>query len=232
MPSLNDMRAKPPASRLERTFDVVLDAVLVRRVADLAQEAQALGVSTRPADKVRYAEVLTEMEALAPQVEAASGALTLRANLTSGEWRNFVDENPPRPEGQPGHERDKQRTGAMVNADALIDNLDRFAQAWDGETLQPTVRDKDGTVLTEGDFDTLLRDSIAPGDLAEMAEAVVLMYETSPDFGRWRSALPAALQRLRDFAVPESSGSPLSGTTAGSPESSIEGSTETETPAS
>lgn len=219
MPSLTEMRANPPKSRLEQSFEVVLDAELVRRVADLAITIQTLGGSRRQADRTKARQAADELEGLGPALEAASGTLVLRANLTSGEWRNFVDEHPPRIEGETGHDRDQRRTFGLVNADALIDHLGRFAHTWDGEPL------------ATDDFDTLLRDNIAPGDLAEMATKVTLMYESSPDFAQWRSVLSTSQPRLHDSAEPETSGSPRSDSTGGSPEVSSEGSTETATPA-
>lgn len=231
MPSLSEMRTNPPKSRLERSFDVVLDAELVRKVADLTRAAAELAGSPKPADRAAYAAALDELEALAPQLEDASGTLVLRANLSSGQWRNFVDQHPARPEGETGHDRDQRRTFGLVDSDALIDHLDLFAHTWDGEELKPTVRDKDDEVLEAGDFDALLRDNIAPGDLLEMATAVTLMYETSPDFGEWRTALSSGLAKLRGSAEPASSGSPRSDSTDGNPSPSPEGSTETDTPA-
>lgn len=219
MPTLAEMRANPPKSRLEQSFDVVLDAVLVRRVADLAATVQTMGSSRRQTDRTKARQAADELEGLGPALEAASGTLVLRANLTSGEWRNFVDEHPPRIEGETGHDRDQRRTFGLVNADALIDGLGRFAHAWDGEPL------------ADGDFDKLLRDNIAPGDLAEMATKVTLMYESSPDFGQWRSVLLSGQPKPHDSAEPETSGSPRSDSTGGSPEVSSEGSTVTATPA-
>jgi hypothetical protein len=217
MPTLSEMEANPPSSRLERPFDVVLDAALVRRIAGLLTEAEPLATSPKPAARARYAELIAEVESLQPELEAKSGTLVLRANVTSGEWRNFVDGNPPRPESTPGHERDQVRAAGVVNADALVDELHKFAHSWDGE------------ILREGQFDRLLRDNIPPGDLIEMATAVVMMYEMPADFGKWRSALSNGLQRLSAFAAPETSESAPSDSTAGNLEPSSEATTETET---
>lgn len=231
MPSLEDLEKSPPKSRLERSFSVVLDATLVRKVADLAAQSRNVAGSKKPADRQAYRRMITELEGLQPQVEAASGTLVLRANLTQGEWTRFVDSHPARPEGQKGHERDQRWAYGVVNVDALIEHLDQYAHMWENDTLEPTERDKDGNVTRRGQFDRLLRDNIPPGDLNEMAAVVVLFYETSPDFASWRSALSSGLQRLRDFAEQETSESLRSDSQDGSPDESSEDSTETETPA-
>lgn len=228
MPSLSDLEANPPNSRLERSFDVILDAALVRRVADLTVEINTLSQSRKGADKARYVEVVEELVALQPALDEKSGTLVLRNNLTSGEWRNFVDENPPRSEGEKGYERDQSRAVGMVNADALIDAIDSFAHTWDGDQLAPAVRDHKGEIVTPSQFNRLLRDNIPPGDLAEMATAVVLMYETSTDFGEWRTALSRGLERLSGFAELSTFESVPSDSTAGSPEPSSEATTETD----
>ena len=228
MPSLSELEANPPNSRLERSFEVVLDAALVRRIADLTAEAATLEQSRKPAARARYGEIIEEITGLQPDLDKKSGTLVLRNNLTSGEWRRFVDENPPRSEGEVGYDRDQQRTEGMVNADALIDAVGLFAHSWDGETLTPAQRDATGNVVALGQFDRLLRDNIAPGDLAEMATAIVLMYETTTDFGKWRTALSNGLERLSGFAELSTSESAPSGSTVGSPEASNEATTETD----
>lgn len=231
MPSLADLEQNPPDSRRTRAFTVVLDAALVARISSLAAESLEKAKSSRQADKIALRKLEDELEGLRDQVDAVTGELLIRANLTRGEWTTFIDKHPSRPEGQPGHERDQTHAFGIVNVDALVENLDLFAHRWNDDTLNPSDRDETGTVTAPGQFDRLLKDNIPPADLVQMATTVVLFYEQSPDFGRWRSALSSGLQRLRDFAEHETSESPRSDSTGGNPEPSNAAETKTATPA-
>lgn len=209
MPSLSEIRSNPPVARAETHLPVCLDGSLVAKMGALQAElGELLGDITSgplPARvKVQAARLRDEAADLKGDLDAQSGTLTVRATPTSGEWRLFVDANPPRDKGAPGHDRDKRVGGGFVNVDALLDTLDTYAAEWDGEPMAP------------GDWDRI-SPAIHPGDLLTIAAAVVSLYEAPSDFALRRSALSATHSGLSDFAEPETSDSPTSDSTAGSP---------------
>ena len=208
--SLADLRANPPKSRPERSLTgVSLRGDLVALVKELNDELDSLPepkvvtkarkASQKDADVVtveehpRYAEIRAELAEIVPEMEAAEGDLRLRANWTDGEWRNWADAHPARPEGQPGHERDRKYFQGACNADALIEKLGNFAHAWDGDPL------------VDGDWASIFEPNLSPGDKIEAGRLVVSMYESRLDFQRLRSALSDDLSRLADSASPATS---------------------------
>lgn len=231
MPSLSELEASPPVSRPEKDVTVVLDIPLVRRVNALTAEMTSLYGSKSAKDRALYSDAKAELESLDAEIKAKSGTLLLRATLSLGQWNNFTDENPARPEGTAGWERDRELTGGRVNADALLNILDQFAVQWDGEDLAPAVRDAKGEVVKESQFDRVLLEAIPPGTIREMLAGIVDMYLESPDFSKWLAGFNQNAAWLRESDEPATSESPRSDSTAGNPEPSSEESTETETPA-
>lgn len=220
-----DRAAGSLKSRPERAITLCLKPDLVARVQSLTAEMDNLPAVKRPRKMVqteaesiatdpRAVEIREELEALLVEITEHEGEMVLRANLTDGEWRRFVDENPARAEDEPGHERD-QRAGGIVAADALIEKLGDFVHAWNSEPIGAD------------DWADIFEPVVGNGDKLEMAKHVVIMYEGRMDFPQWRSALSDGLRTLRDFASPETSESPRSDSTDGSPALSSEATTKT-----
>lgn len=209
--SLADLRANPPTSRPERMRTICLVPHLVARVQGLTEELAALPLPSVSVDEdgeregpprksaksdaeVRADQIQAELSEALAEVEQHEGELRLRASWTDGEWRRWVDENPPRKKDEPGYDRDlrigQMATGglAMVfcNTDALMDALAGFAHTWRDERLNPD------------DWATLFEPVVSNGDKAVLAAAVIGMYEGSTDFQQWRSALSANLKKLND----------------------------------
>lgn len=218
MPTLAELRQRPLPSRPTVPVDLCLDAALMDRIHDMESQRAALlddaTASRKPAGRAEIKALSDAIAAARDDMTAETGTLVLRANWSAGEWSNFVDANPPRTEG-PAKERDERRTGGIVNADALADALATFAHTWDGDLLDAEA------------WEALILPRIWPGDLVEITQAIVSMYEVARDFRRARSDLSAALGRLSDSDEPEISASAPDATTAGSPDGSSEDSTAT-----
>ena len=224
--SLADLRASKPAARAERSLTVCLRTDLVAQVQELTDQLSSL---PNPSDedgppetmvkphKARAQELTDQLSALLDEMAEHEGELRLRA-IGDGEWRRWVNDHPPREEGKPGHQRDQEVTAGYCNADDLIDDLGRWAHAWNGEPL------------AEGDW-AIIAGSMGGPDFKQAAQAVVGMHESVVPFRQWRSALSANLRKLCDSALPATSVSVPESSTDGNPEPSSEGSTATETPA-
>lgn len=225
--SLSDLRANPTPVQAERSMTVCLRSDLVAEVQRLSAEMAALPQPERKRSRKmgeaavpehpRAAEIRAELGALLEQIEEHEGELAIRARLSDGEWRRWVDSNPARDEDQPGHSRDVEVTRGVCNADALIDSLGTFAHSWNGEPL------------SEGDWASVFEPALGLGDKKELAATVVGLYESRLDFPRWRNGLSAALTKYDDSRSPETSESPRSDSTDGSRAESSEASTETAT---
>jgi hypothetical protein len=219
--TLADLRAQrhQQPRRPERSLTVCLAPDLVAEVQALDEESRRLkpvpteepekGPPRRQGERVRdnprMVEIRERLAVLFDEMEQHEGEIRLRANRTDGEWRRWVNEHPPRNEDEPGHDRDQRVAYGTCDADALLDDLATYAHAWDGEELGPS------------DFAELIEPNLATADKAEMAQAVVTMYESRLDFPRWRSALSANLQRSSASTSLSRSGSPTAGSTDGSP---------------
>lgn len=220
--SLADLRSTPPTERPQRSVGpICLRPDLVARVQALTAELDELpepepprqrkmseAKAPEPPQHPRAVEIRAELDALLAEMAEHEGEMVVRATLTDGEWRRWVDAHPPRPEGESGHDRDFRATGGICNADALIDVLGSFAHAWNGEELD------------EGDWAAVFEPVILSGDKVELARAVVTMYEGRTDFRQWRSVLSAGLRKWDGSASRETSGSAASDSTAGSREAS------------
>jgi hypothetical protein len=232
--SLADLRSAP-TKRPERSVTVCLAPHLVAEVQSLTEELSALPMPPRSVDAgddepdgrpkrqgegkdPRAAEIEARLEVLLQEMGDAEGELRVRA-ITDGDWRRWVNENPARDEGKPGHPRDQEVTFGICNADALIDDLGRYAYTWNGEPL------------AEGDWVEHLSPRLGSPDLKQIATAVVAMHESRLDFRQWRSGLSASLRTLNGSGSPANSPSVPAGSTGGSLAASSEGTTETATPA-
>lgn len=222
--SLADLRSKPQ-SRPERALTVCLAPELVAEVQSVTRELEALLEAPKPPKRTgegedpRVTDLKAHLSDLYDRMADDEGELRIRANLDDGEWRRWCNEHPARAKDQPGHERDLRITGGYCNADDLLDNLGPFMHRWNDEPL-------DGAA-----FDASIRPHMAPGDVAQTAEAVVSMYESRLDFPRLRSSLSGALTRLSASDSLNGSASRTNGSTVGSPPESNGASTETANPA-
>jgi hypothetical protein len=109
------------------------------------------------------AKIRARLKELAAELEEHTGTLVLQG-ITEGDWRLWVDEHPARE----GNERDEGIAFGCCNADALIDELGRFAHSWNGDTMAP------------GDWGFLAANA-APGDIKTLAQLVVTMHESVVD---------------------------------------------------
>lgn len=172
--SLVELRQSSRVGLPERSYQLCLAPKLVAEVqalvsqledAQIAAEAQREGDEgaakpKRLGEKFEVVEIRTRLAGLQQEMADHTGTLTLRG-MTEGAWRLWVDEHPARKD----NERDEALAYGMCNADALIDSMESFAHAWNGEPLGA------------GDWD-FLRDNAAAGDIKAIAQLVVAMHET------------------------------------------------------
>ena len=119
-----------------------LTPALVAEVQALSEELSSLTIPGRSEDGERKgpprrmgqgtgpreAEIQERLAALLAEMAEHEGELRIRANLTDGEWRRWVNEHPARDEDEPGFDRDQRVTLGYCNADDLLDILnDVFA---------------------------------------------------------------------------------------------------------
>lgn len=230
--SLAELRANRPKRLAESSITVCLAPDLVAEMESLGNELGNLTILPvdedgdpqgppprlvgRPEDP-RAVEIRERMGELLQEIADNEGEFRMRAVKTDGEWRLWCNANPSRSEGEPGFERDLRVAAGHCNADALIDDLGTYVVAWNGDPLEGS------------DWDDVFKASVGLPDKAQMASAVVSMYEVRLDFPQWRSSLSANLRKWSDFASPTPSESPTSDSTDGSPEPSRSESTETAT---
>lgn len=188
MPSLSDIRANP-IERPQRTYSLCLDGTLPAALGRLHEEEQQIMTAATSGPKKmsegtdpRLLEIRDEAAKLLERLNDNVGVLTVCATPSNGEWQTFADANPARAEGEKGHERDQRYAAGLVNIDALVADLGRYAHAWDGEPL------------VAGDWERISA-SAAPADLRGIASEVVRLYEESLDFQRLRHALSDALAK-------------------------------------
>lgn len=229
--TLAELRANRPQGYREEAVTVCLNQHLVAEMQSLGNELNNLtadvldvegeeqeGPPPRLAgrkDDPRVAEIRDRMAELLREIAAEEGEFRLRDKKSDGEWRRWCNEHPARKDGEPGFERDLRVASGHCNADDLIDDLGSFVHSWNGDELQGA------------DWADIFESSVSSPDKAQMAAAVVSMYEVRLDFQRWRSNLSAGLKRLSDFDSHETSGSPTSDSTAGSPAPRKSATTET-----
>lgn len=226
-----ELRATKPEGRPHRTIPLCLAPHLVTEVQDLTHEHDRLNLTSTedeqgdaadgPPQRVggtksspRLKEIRARLAELLEEMAEYEGDLTIRANLTDGEWRRWMNEHPPRAEGEPGHERDQRVTAGFCDADALIDHLGAFVHQWNSEPI------------TAADWAEVFEPVVGTADKADMAGHVVTLYESRLGFQGLRSALSLNLKRLNGSGSPATSASPTSASTAGNPDESTAASTE------
>lgn len=225
--SLAELRATRPQSRPERSVTLCLVPALVAEVQSLTEELTDLSGRKEPGEGsprrmgqglgARATEIQARLTELLEEMAEHEGELRLRATRTDGEWRRWCNEHPAREEGEPGYDRDMRVTSGYCNADDLLDDLATYALSWNGEPLAPT------------DFADIIEPATSTADKAEIATAVVSMYESRLDFPRLRSSLSASLKRSSALNSPQPSESPTSDSTDGNPAPSSEATTLTVT---
>jgi hypothetical protein len=186
--TLAELRQSKRVGLPERTYQLCLAPKLVGEVqelisqledAEIAAEAQRSGDKAskpkRVADKSPVADLRAQLAALRDEMAEHTGTLTLRGT-TEGAWREWTDEHPPRDE----HARDKAIAYGVCNADDLLDALDSYAVAWNGENLSP------------GDWEWIVS-TAAPGDLKSLVQLVIAMHETTVDVPKLLSGSLATL---------------------------------------
>lgn len=170
--SLAELRASSRVGLPERAYKMCLASALVAEVQSIVgelAEAEVLAASDAPKAPRRVGEapasalLRDRLAVLRDEMAEHTGELTLRG-VTEGEWRTWVDEHPARKDNK----RDEVIAYGACDADALLDDLDRFASAWNGEPLKP------------GDWDFILSNA-APGDVKSLVQLVVVMHETAVD---------------------------------------------------
>ncbi len=224
--SLADLRASGPQSRPQRSVRVCLAPHLVAEVQSVSTRLDDLEQASRtqprrqaePRDS-EIAALRHRLEELLDQMAEYEGEMRVTATRTDGEWRRWANEHPARGEDQPGHDRDQRVSAGFCNADDLLDDLAVYVTDWEGQPLD------------SGDFGKLFDPVIASADKAELARAVVALYEGRLDFPRWRNGLSASLVRSNGSSSHGNSGSVTPDSTAKSPELCSEGSTGTDSPA-
>lgn len=170
--SLAELRQSPRVGLPERTYQLCLASTLVGEVQTLVSELEDAEVeAARNEDEAKTSrpkragessptvEIRKRLGALQAEMAEHTGTLTLHG-VTEGQWREWVDGNPARE----GNDRDKAIAWNCCNADALLDDLERYAKAWNGEDLKP------------GDWDFILSNA-APGDVKALVQIVVSMHE-------------------------------------------------------
>lgn len=174
--TLAELRQSPRVGLPERSYSLCLASTLIGEVQTLISELQdaevedaaraegeAVAKPKRAAEKSAAAPIRKRLGELRSEMAEHTGILTLRG-LTEGKWREWVDNHPPRE----GNKRDAQIAYNCCDADALLDDLELFAHAWNGDPVGP------------GDWDFIVSNA-APGDIKTITQLVVVMHETAVD---------------------------------------------------
>lgn len=176
--TLAELRARKPKSLPTHVMRITLEQELIADTERLEMEKSDLmvefqrtdaeGERTGPPLKAgvgkpkRVVEIDEELRVLYDKIRESEGELLLRG-ITGGDWQAWKDDHPPRPENV----TDLQVTYGLCNASELLEDLDQFVTAWNGEDL------------ADGDWNGWLKDAVAAGDLRDMVTAVVAMQERS-----------------------------------------------------
>lgn len=232
--SLADLRASRPKRLAESSITVCLAPDLVAEMQSLGNELANItlapvdddgdrkGPPTRlggEREDPRANEIREKMAALLVEIADNEGEFRLRATKTDGEWRRWCNANPPRKEDEPGYERDLRVAAGHCNSDALIDDLSSYVVGWNGDDLEGS------------DWVDVFATSVGLPDKAQMASAIVSMYEVRLDFPQWRSNLSAGLKKWSDLESLSTLASVTSASTDGSPAPSNAATTSTDSPA-
>ena len=187
-----------PAVRKWASYELCLDVDLMSQAQSLVQEQMDLRASmpgdreSGPPQRVNDPKVtkLRKNEAalakLNKQIDDVSGTLVLRAKLTDAEWDAWVDKHPARDEGDGGYDRDLRGADGLVNVDALIGELGKFADTWN-----------DAPIEGAEDWD-FIAERAGKGDKLAMARIVVSLYEQAIDLPKWRAGLLGFLKSETD----------------------------------
>lgn len=232
--SLADLRANRPKRLAESSITVCLAPDLVAEMQSLGNELANVTLSSIDEDgdqkgppprlggdreDPRASEIRERMAALLLEIADNEGEFRLRATKTDGEWRRWCNANPARKEDEAGYERDLRVTAGHCNADALIDDLGVYVVGWNGDELEGS------------DWVDVFAASVGLPDKAQMASAVVSMYEVRLDFPQWRNNLSAGLKKWSDLESLSTLASATSGSTDGSLAPSSGATTATGSPA-
>lgn len=185
--TLAELRQSPRVGLPERTYSLCLASKLIGEIRTLAielDEAETIAAAQREGDATKAAprragessdvlEKRAKMAALREEMIEHTGTLTL-LGVDDGKWREWVDAHPARE----GNKRDRQIALGYCNADDLLDDLGRYAKAWNGDDL------------AAGDWDWI-KSQAAPGDLKELGRIVVSMHEMAVDVPKLLSDLLA-----------------------------------------
>jgi hypothetical protein len=177
----------------ERSYSLCLASTLVAEVqalltaledarasASVQQEDGKAAKPKRMADGGAVKKIRDRLAEVRGEMVEHTGSLTLRG-IDEGKWRIWVGQHPARE----GSDRDDRIAYGYCNADDLLDNLEQFAVAWNGDTLGA------------GDWE-FIRSKAAPGDLLEIASLVVVMHESVIDVPKLLSSSPEILGDASD----------------------------------
>lgn len=142
-------------AEVQRLEEQILEARLPRRDADDDGPPRRLAEGVDP----KIAELEDRKAALYDEMREHTGELRL-VGKPAGEWRRFVDANPPRKDSQ----ADEMFAYGLCDADALLARLGEFVESWNGEPL------------SEVDWQ-FIADRAPAGDLKEICRQVVQMHE-------------------------------------------------------
>ena len=169
--SLAELRASTRTSLPIWSYSLCLAQGLVAEVQAIEEQLLDLRVPRRDPDddgpprrlaegpSARVVELEDRKAALYEEMREHTGEIRLQGK-PAGEWRRFVDANPPRKDNK----ADEAFTYGLCDADALLASLGDFVVSWNGDPLG------------EGDWDFIANRAPA-GDLKEMCRQVVQLHE-------------------------------------------------------
>lgn len=161
----------------------------------------------------RAEEIRARLAELHDLMAEYAGDLTIAATKDDGEWVRWRLQHPARPEGEPGHDDDLEIARGVCNADDLIEDIEAYVVAWEGEPLQ------------SGDFEAL---NLPRPDKKEIASLVVGLYEEGANLPKLLTSLSMLRTSSPSSGSPETSESVSADSSAGSPPSDTSTSTPTD----
>lgn len=178
--TLAELRARKHKSLPTHVQRLTLDQDLLADVQRLEAERNDLLVEAQRAKPVddesdgpprkmagkslppRVEEINAELAGLYDRLRDSEGELLLRG-ISGGEWQQWKDEHPPRE----GNVSDQEVAYGLCNATDLLNDLGRYVVSWEGEEL------------AADDWRGWFAVQVAPGDLRDLVNAVVMMHERS-----------------------------------------------------
>lgn len=203
--TLADLRKEKdqPASRPTRVVKACLDQSLLADIQRLTVEKNDLlvaenarsaesedGEQSGPPRRVgqgpdpRLAEIEVELEALYERLRETEGEILLRAT-DGGSWMRWKDAHPAREK----NEVDERLAYGLCDATALLDDLGRYAVAWNGDDFGP------------GEW-AWFSEKVAPADLGACITAVVELHESRVAAPKSRSTSSGHLTSVTDSSSP------------------------------